>query len=308
MLHSIKRVMAYFAGLGTLVLIAVQFIPVNQLAKSVSQMAVPNSDYEVTLETKPTIVEAGKPFDLKLQIFQTDGKTPVTKFDEVHTKLLHFIIVSEDLKQFMHVHPDYDGNGVFTLKQIALPVTANYIMFADFTPTGDKQQAVRLTLAIKDAQSSPADLKVSVREAAIGALKFTLDVPDTLNAGTENKITFHVSDAKTGEPVKDLDEYLGAAGHLVILNRTAEVYIHTHPAGHDMGDMSGMEMNAKYGPDVVFEAHFPDTGLYGLWLQVQYKGEVLTVPFVVKVTGKVEVTPGTQVTPEATMDMGSMSS
>jgi hypothetical protein len=29
---------------------------------------------------------------------------------------------------------------------------------------------------------------------------------------------------------------------------------------------------------------FPSTGLYAMWLQVQYKGKVYTAPFVIEVT------------------------
>jgi hypothetical protein len=241
--------------------------------------------YQAVLKTDPVSTEARKPFQLTLDILNADGKTPVSDFDEVHTKLLHLILVSEDLSQFLHVHPVYKGNGEFVLDNATLPIAANYIVFADFTPTGDHQQAVRLTLSTQDAKAAVAKLSVGATEVITGPLKISVDVPEVLAAGAEQHITFHVADAVTGEPLDTLDEYLGAAGHLVIVDKSGAVYLHTHPADHDMGAMGGMVMTAaQYGPDLEFNATFPGISLYKMWLQIQYRGEVYTAPFVVNVS------------------------
>jgi hypothetical protein len=194
----------------------------------------------------------------------------------------------------LHVHPDYQGDGVFVLKDLVLPVAANYVTFADFTPTGEEQHFVRNTLAVSDAPTKRPDLVLSPTEVTVDDLKMQLVNTDEFKAGTETTLKFHVSDAATGEPVDTLDEYLGAAGHLVIIDQTRQIYIHTHPAGHDMEAMSGMagmEMPAQFGPDLEFMTEFPSEGLWSMWLQVQYKGEVYTFPYVVEVTGTAEETP-----------------
>src|SRR6185503_5948761 len=94
--------------------------------------AASEDTYVIKLSTNPENVEANKPFTLIVNIMNADGKTPVTAFDEVHTKLHHFIFVSQDLTQFLHVHPDYQGDGVFLLKDLVLPEVANYVTYADF--------------------------------------------------------------------------------------------------------------------------------------------------------------------------------
>lgn len=246
-----------------------------------------NEHYQAVLKTDPVAVEAGKPFQLTLDILDADGKTPVSQFDEVHTKLLHLILVSEDLSQFLHVHPDYKGDGEFVLDDAVLPIATNYIAFADFTPTGEHQQVVRLNLSTQGAQTAAPELETGAVEFTTGPLKVTLDVPETLNAGAEEGILFHIADAETGETLDTLDEYLGAAGHLVIVDESGQTYLHTHPADHDMG---GMAMDIHYGPDLTFNTTFPDIGIYKMWLQVQYKGEVYTAPFVVNVSAMAEAT------------------
>lgn len=273
---------------------------------STATPAAPENRYVVNLITEPKVIEANKPFTLTVTIQKADGKIPVTAFDEVHTKLLHFILVSDDLTQFIHVHPDYQGNGVFVLKDLVLPTVANYVTFADFTPTGDHLHFVRNTIAVNGAADQKPNLVVSPADVIVGDLKVSLVNTEALKAGSEIHLQFHVVDAKTGADINTLDEYLGAAGHLVIIDPTAQVYIHTHPAGHDMdamngmsgmGDMatptaamSGMDMPAQYGPNLDFMAEFPSIGLWSMWLQIQYKGDIYTFPFVVDVTDNVEAT------------------
>jgi len=274
---------------------------------STATPTAPTTGYVVNLSTDPQIVEANKPFTLTVSIFDADGKTKATAFDEVHTKLLHFILVSEDLTQFLHLHPDYQGDGVFVLKDLLLPVASNYVTFADFTPTGDQQQFVRNTLAVNGAITQHPNLAVSPTEVTLDDLKMRLVNVGDFKAGIETTLKFHVSDATTGSAVDTLDEYLGAAGHLVIIDQSSQIYIHTHPAGHDMENMNemadmgamatptlamtGMEMPTQYGPDLEFMTKFPSAGLWSMWLQVQYKGEVYTFPYVVEVTGMAEGTP-----------------
>jgi hypothetical protein len=210
----------------------------------------------------------------------------------VHTKPLHLILLSADLQQFLHLHPDYAGEGRFVLPDTILPQASDYIVFADFTPTGDDQQFIRTTLTPQNAQSAAANLAVSEPEFVAGPLRFELQLPDTLNAGAETLLSFHVADAESGAEIDTLDEYLGAGGHLVLVDSGAEVYIHTHTAEHGKdeagghGAMAGMAMAAQYGPHIEFEATFPATGMYAMWLQVQYEGQVYTAPFVVDVTGE----------------------
>ena len=42
---------------------------------------------------------------------------------------------------------------------------------------------------------------------------------ENLVAGKEGRLTFTVTDAKTGAPVTDLEPYLGAPAHMLIVRR-----------------------------------------------------------------------------------------
>ena len=103
--------------------------------------------------------------------------------------------------------------------------------------------------------------------------------PAKLIAGEEVDIPIHFEDEKTGEPVKDLQRYLGAFGHAMMLSEDMMEHVHAHPA--EM--LEGTTITAGGGPDLVFHALFPKPGHYRIWLQFQRNGSLSTVPFTVRV-------------------------
>lgn len=251
-----------------LVVVLALSLPILTLAHGEDEMP-----YRITLETEPAVPSAEDAFQLNLRILDHDDQ-PVKDFDVVHDKLLHLIVVSDDLTEFLHVHPDYQGDGLFVLDEAVLPRSAQYKLFADFTPTGTTQQVVKVELATTDAEAATAELSPSAQTVTVEPLTVQLNLPENLKAGEEVTLGFHITE--NGEPVNTLDEYLGAAGHVVIIDQSVQTYLHTHPE-HDMAGM-------KYGPDIDFMTQFPAPGSYALWLQVQYAGEVYTAPFVIEVT------------------------
>ena len=115
--------------------------------------------------------------------------------------------------------------------------------------------------------------------------RFKPDVPGTVKgdglgarvgvsgvkAGGEGTIRFEIAD-QAGKPVADLQPYMGAMGHLVVISQDGKRYVHAHP-----------EDDRKAGGNVVaFGAHFPKAGLYKGWGQFKRGGEVRVVPFVLR--------------------------
>ena len=93
-----------------------------------------------------------------------------------------------------------------------------------------------------------------------------------LKAGREALLRFTLADAATGTAISDLEPFLGAAGHMLIVSADLTDANHAHP-----------EEQAARGPSVSFQPRMPAAGLYKLWVQFQRKGQVITVPFVVSV-------------------------
>lgn len=81
---------------------------------------------------------------------------------------------------------------------------------------------------------------------------------------------------RNGEPVRDLQPYLGAYGHLVTLRSGDLGCLHVHPNG-EPGDGT-----TPSGPDISFTTTAPGTGIHRLLLDFQHAGEVHTAAFTVR--------------------------
>jgi hypothetical protein len=80
-----------------------------------------------------------------------------------------------------------------------------------------------------------------------------------------SKVRFTVT--RAGEPVTDLEPYLGAFGHLVAIRADDLEYLHAHPEG------------GPAGPEVTFEVEFGEAGQHALYFEFQHEGEVRTAQF-----------------------------
>jgi len=100
-------------------------------------------------------------------------------------------------------------------------------------------------------------------------------------AGKKLTLKYQITDLKTGEAVHDLEPYLDAWGHTLILSEDARDYVHSHPTQliPDGSDRSAI----RGGPEISFEAFLPRAGRYRIWSQFQRHGRVITVPFTIEV-------------------------
>jgi hypothetical protein len=200
-------------------------------------------------------------------------------FEVVHDKPFHLFVISQDMTVFQHVHPDLDRSGAWTIP-LTLPKAGYYRLLADFVPRGGSPQFIGRTLVTAgyegDLASEAARLEADALTRTEGTLtaRVTLD-PPTLIAGQYGHITYTLSDAATGTPVTDLEPYLGAFGHTLLLSGDMVDYVHSHPTEGPESDIS----RGFGGPTVTFEGYLPRPGLYRAWTQFQRRGTVTTIPF-----------------------------
>ena len=210
-----------------------------------------------------------------LQIAVRDPETgdPVKQFIDVHERPFHLFILSRDLSQFAHVHPQPTPDGGFALRQDI--AAGEYMLIADFLPSGGTPQLVQRAVATPGYAGplfgSAAELAMSGSEQVVGGLRIVMDAVSPAPR-RETALRFHLSDASTGLPATDLEPYLGAAGHLLVVNQDLTAAMHGHPEGV-----------ATSGPMVTFAPVFPAPGRYKMWVQFQRRGAVVTAAFVVTV-------------------------
>lgn len=61
--------------------------------------------YNVNIRFNPITPDARKPTELILSVIDQKLGDPIREFELVHDKLMHVIIIAEDLSYFAHVHP-----------------------------------------------------------------------------------------------------------------------------------------------------------------------------------------------------------
>jgi P-type Cu+ transporter len=218
----------------------------------------------------PEKPNAGSAAQLSIQIRDANDQ-PVTGLQVSHEKKMHLIVVSQDLSYFNHVHPQYIGNGNFELS-LTLPEGGDYKLFADYVPAGGAATTDSQWVTVQGHAHSAVPIEPDAKlTKIIDGVEATLSY-DQLKAGTDVNLTFHLADAATGKPIIDLQPYLGAVGHVVILDKHAEKYLHVHPTDEKAA-----------GPDAKFMTKFPSAGVFKIWGQFQRNDKTFIVPFVVNV-------------------------
>jgi hypothetical protein len=236
-------------------------------------MTMPAAEGAETTTAKLTTenIQAGAETKLVIDVKDKSGQA-VDKFETFQTKLMHLIVVSDDLQTFSHIHPIYKQKGRFEV-QANFPQGGNYTLVSDYKPAGQAEQVS--LMPVKVAGKSPSSPKLDFTKAkSIGDTKVQLTA-DNLKAGKETMLVFKMQQAN-GQPVTDLKPYLGERGHLVIMQQSSPLtradYIHAHAA------------EPVTGGEVHFVTTFPKAGKYKMWGQFNRNGKIVTADFWVNVS------------------------
>jgi hypothetical protein len=226
------------------------------------------SERGYTLALAEDSLPAGNPTAVAFRVLGPDGE-PVTEYDVSHDVDLHLIAVRRDLTGFQHVHPELGPDGTWRAGLALDPGT--WRLFADFTPTAlGENLTLGTDLAVAGAYV-PAPLPAESVTTEVDG--FTVVLTGELAPDRESELTFSVN--RDGQPVTDLQPYLGAYGHLVALRDGDLAYLHVHPTEGPGG------VAAAPGPHVRFATTAPSAGTYRLFLDFKHGDVVRTAAFTV---------------------------
>ncbi|MYI93195.1 hypothetical protein F4083_02570 [Candidatus Poribacteria bacterium] len=206
------------------------------------------------LHTEPNKIIAGKPVSLMFHLTDAEGE-PVTDLMVHHDRILHILIVSENLQTIGHIHPeDFESRdmlaeleGVYTV-QFTFPYSGRYIVAidamitdAEYTKhlyvdvTGDKEmpefstdiRREKMVVGYTEEGGDRFTKSVSITEKK-GASKYMvkMSVPDKIKVGEMVHITYHFT--HEGKPVTDLVPFLDAPMHFAIVSNRLDGILHTH--------------------------------------------------------------------------------
>lgn len=236
--------------------------------------------YELQVVEPPAQVMAGEPVNLKLRVVDTKTGQPVIGFDEAHTKRFHLLLASRDLSCFQHEHPEMAPDGTWTYRA-TFPAAGDWWIYGDVAPEGKGSRILVAKIAVHgDAPSGKSMAAPNAGPFTDRGLTGSIEpTVSPIPIGKSTTLRVRLKDAATGAPVGDIEEYLGAAGHLMIIHEDGSTVVHSHP--HEDAKTAAL---VKRG-EVLFTARFPKPGRYIAYAQFQRGGEVKTLGFTLQVKG-----------------------
>ena len=229
-------------------------------------LAVTEGGYSLALDQRELSV--GRAMTFSFRILNASG-LPLQAYSTTHDMELHLVVVRRDTQHFQHVHPVRDAQGRWSLP-LTLPAAGDYKVFADFAPAGATDPIVLTADVSAGGDYRPVPLPPVATVTAGGGYEVRLS--GNLVAGHASQIRLSVS--RGGRPVTDLQPYLGAFGHVVVLREGDLAYLHVHPD----------EQSRTTGPTITFHVDVPTSGRYRLFLDFKHDDQVRTAPFTVVTT------------------------
>ena len=216
------------------------------------------------------------------------GSRRVDDFVPDHGHPMHLFVLTPDLNNLWHLHPRETGTGQFQQRMPSIS-SGNYAVFADLVHATGVSETVIANLDAGSVNGTPLsgdDSAWSAGDAPSARIVWVRDnaplVPRKLTT-----FTFRVED-ENGEPVRDLELYMGMPGHAIFVRRDLKVFAHVHPSGSaPMAAMQiAMPSHAAHAQQpgappstVTFPYGFPEPGQYRIFVQVKRAGAVVTGAF-----------------------------
>ncbi|WP_018622762.1 heavy metal-binding domain-containing protein [Spirosoma luteum] len=241
--------------------------------------------YVMNVKTTPATIEAGKAGLFSFTPGVKDKEGELVPLDLHHERKIHLIVVSKDLSYFEHIHPDYQASGTYDLAVLpankAYTAGANknethfakggeYILFADYTPTGGTPQLEKINLTVGGTPYKPVTYSSPKLSSTVD--NYTLELVPEGNQFEVGKLAHIEGVLKKDGKVMDaatLENYLGAKAHMVVVGIDDKNYLHVHPE----------VVNGKFDLHTTFEK----AGIYRGWVQFQDGGKIRTMDYVIAV-------------------------
>ncbi|GAA3413197.1 hypothetical protein GCM10020370_68480 [Paenibacillus hodogayensis] len=140
----------------------------------------------------------------------------------------------------------------------SFPAGGDYKVFADFIPTGGANTTLSEWVKVEGKEGKHAAIAVDTKLVKEVDGKEIELIMSAAKPKEDVTLTFNIRDAKTKKGIDNLQPYLGAVGHVVILSEDANQYLHVHPIDEK-----------ATGPDAKFATSFPQSGTHKIWGQFQ---------------------------------------
>jgi len=248
--------------------------------------------FSIAMETIPDGVSVGEKVDLRFSLWDREMDTPPVLLID-HERIVHVVIIGEDFKEFLHIHPEDVGpvtadmleKGLFTVR-FAPPKGGDYIIAVDAkTTAGHIARQFKLFVSGDPVMIAPmADFS---RQGVFDGYDVLLSAPAGVNVGED--VAFSYTIQKNGKSVTDLTPYLGAPMHLAVVQNSFKDFFHTHAqiTGSDAShggdhDVHGV-LPIFFGPGLEARMTFSQKGLHHIFGELSRGGEKILTHFQIEV-------------------------
>lgn len=229
--------------------------------------------YDVRVRMDPVHLNPPALGTLSFEISQmTDQNTKeaVTEFQPVFDigDLMHTIIIHKDMTSFRHSFTDRLVLGSASVP-VGFPELGTYYTWTYFKPVGAEVQVFETTIqAGSEPATQPQDVDVRPK-VSYGLRVELLNGGEAIHVGEPVQLAFRVT--QRGYPVRDLQAYFGAPGHLWIVQvpeggahgAEASAEEHAPKLGHELGSAQSYVkaiQTPEEGQSETTDSGFPNSG------------------------------------------------
>ncbi len=229
---------------------------------------------------------------IRFDMWEVNHGRVVRTYDVDMTKLMHMIVVSDDLSDFQHVHPTLGPGGHFTTA-LHLAERGLYHIYLDGLPHGAGRHVFRFDVPVEtSATATVRFLHNAGPSVTVGPYTVTID-PTSVPIGEIATVAVRIT--KNGHAANDLHPYLGVMAHGIFIGTKDLAYMHAHGMTEAMLDMSDandcgdsmmmamtpMPPNLNIGSEFEFQILAPSEQDYDFWLQFVGGNTIYTAPLLV---------------------------
>ncbi|WP_409416599.1 heavy metal-binding domain-containing protein [Flavobacterium sp. PS2] len=223
--------------------------------------------FDVKLSSNPEVIQAGKPTNLSISVTE-DGKN--VTMDVVHEMKMHLLVMNEELTWFDHVHPKEQTDGTYSVSE-TFPGGGKYLLFTDYKPVGASGNVKMMEVEVK---GTPLDIPKMATEKLVSKVdNYTVTLTNGNDLKTDRGQLLKFTVEKGGKKLeeKDIEQYLGASAHIVMVAKETKDFLHIHP------------ISDKNFP-IYAETQVKKAGIYRMWVQFKIDGKLHTADFTVNVS------------------------
>lgn len=190
---------------------------------------------------------------LRFRVTRQPQGEPVDDLQVEHEKLMHVIGVSDDLREFVHIHPQRVSPGVWQVNH-AFTNAGRYQLWSDVKQQGLVYSFAQSPLKVAGVPVRAVAEKIPKLEDVKAGFRVSLETPGELVAGQTNLFLVKIHNVEGTQIGTEF--FLGALLHVVVVKDDLTVYAHGHAGNHLKGER-----------DLYFNQVFPERGNYKIFAQ-----------------------------------------